>query len=139
MPGPAGEFTLQELRRWLALEITRADASLGHSQRAARIAMASGAGAGRVHELTAPPWLELDSLQLQLALAPVRVAWPLRLWQRFRHWTGAPPPQRPARFRFAARGEAGVQLACRVQRDARGRWRAQLNEGPEGGDAAAPG
>jgi hypothetical protein len=131
--GPPGTFTAEDLHRWLALEVTRADSSFVRSQIAARSALSHAYQAGA--DLLTTPWLEVDALELRLGLVAVVPPWPVRLWRQLRQALGGAgsPAAAAPRFRFAATGDARhcTQLVCRLKRGADGRFEAKS---PEDGD-----
>ena len=125
------EFTLDQLRAWLALELTRAETSFVRSQIDARLSLARDLHPGHEHIAAEP--LEISRLDLSLALVAVHEPLPHRLRRALRQWWRAwrkLPPERPAlpHFRFAADSDSSVRVTCVVQRDARGRFRSELSE-----------
>lgn len=122
-----GDFTHEQLRRWLTLELTRADASFVRSQIAARLALARELVPGG--ERISVPTLEVDRLELTLGLVAVKPCVFTRLVRCIAAWWSGRPAAVPMRFRFAAPGEGGMQFTCVIRRDARGRFCSQPQSG----------
>lgn len=114
-------FTIDELKRLLAIEITRVDTSFLRSQIEARAALARDLVPG--HERIAAPLLQIDRLDLRFDLVTCRPPWWQRVGLALQRLAGGPAAPPPPRFRFAAAGEEGVNVSLALQRDARGRVR----------------
>ncbi len=108
---------MDELRRMLAIECTRADASFFQSQLAARAALAQELISG-AERIAAVP-LQIERMEFEFQLVAVRPSWWRRVQTRLLEWRGQPLPAPAARFRFAAGGEAGVNVSFALQRQGR--------------------
>lgn len=118
-----GDFTLEQLRRSLALEVTRADSSFVHSQISARLALVRDLVPDG--EQISAPVLEVDRLELTLGLVAMKPSVFTCLARCFAAWWSDHPVAAPTRFRFAAPGEGAMEFTCVIRRDARGRFRTQ--------------
>lgn len=114
MPEPRQAFTLQDLRRLLIAEVTRADISLAQVQTAAILDCAQEwpAEMGMID----PGILSINSLQIRFGLMPVCSPWYTRLY----HWLRrSPPSPGTPQFRFAHAGDgsATMQFVCELRRN----------------------
>lgn len=121
-------FSIRDLQRVLAIEVTRADSSFVRTQAAARQAMESDFLPGEVR-IESPP-LEIARLELELALVSIRKSWFIRARSTVWGWLGGKTSaEHEPHFQFAAEGKDGVQhVKCILQRDTRGRFRALVDE-----------
>lgn len=121
-------FSISDLHRALAIEVTRADSSFVRSQVAARKALARDL---EPHDemINISP-LAITRIEFELAIVPVVPNWLIRterwVWKLM---TGEKPIASELRFRFASTSEGGVHIIkCILQRDLSGRFRISADE-----------